>query len=713
MGVVLGYNSGMKGSDTMKTDNACLLDRIAGRTQAKQAYGGRAVGGSLSSLLLSGMHKRSGVSFGGVSTVGGTGRALTVGGTGSGTVINPGRVNRGTTVGRMPKLAQYLGSANLDRQHSASRSMAEGDALKRRAAAEATAARSRQANIEKMPPAEQQAAAQKRFEAAQHNIKQRMSWDEVEKAVDAEGGVSPWGKTVAGRTVGSFVMGVPATVNALAGTGDLAYHAAADYAGRFNDWLRSRGTGRPYKPKPSMGYGQMLGDRWWNAFNTLPEDGGDFANNLQLNWNAAKHAGNGLWRTFVRYSPNVNLARLFMPKSLSDKISDLSQDNDWANASDKHYARQLRIMRSMNNPDLRPPEDTSNLSPLNPAVGNYLVNGAAGEYAAGEALTLGAGAVAKGLGKGIEVGTRTLGNWIRGADATADVAAAAARAAAPAAQATTWAGRFRRAWDATKEGAKYVKDHPWRTARHRLASGFEHVGNAVATPLRWAGNVAMPTAKVAPASASARAAGAIRGADAAADMASRAQMTAMRPPTYGPREWLRRVKGDTGWWANYAMHHPWRTARHLAASGLEHAGTVRSPTMNAANTAGRAGWQVAKDVGNTGKAFFYDPVHLLRNPAGRRLFRAHPWRMTGKWLYNTAKPFGRYPAKATKWFFSDNGWRDMAGAGAAAGVASGDLGSAWDSLADYGKLGLYGPLWTPYFLLHDVPQMVMGEDERK
>ena len=583
--------------------------------------------------------------------------------------------------------------------------MAEGDALRRRAAVETAEARSRQATLERLPPAEQRAAVQKRFEDAQANIKKRMSWDEVEKAVDAEGGVSPLGKTVAGRTIGSLVMGVPATLSALYGTGDVAYNAAADYAGRLNDWIRSRGTGRPYRPKPSMHWGEDLVDRWRNAYNTLPEDGGDFANNLQLNWNAAKHAGNGLWRTLVRYSPNVNLARLFMPKSLSDKLSDLSQDNDWANASDKHYARQFRIMRSMNNPDLRPPEDVSNLSPLNPAVGNYLLNGAAGEYAAGEALTLGAGAVAKGLGKGLEAGTRALGNWIRGADATADVAAAAARAAAPAAQAPTWADRLRKTWDVAKEGAKYVKEHPGRYARHRLASGVEHTGNAIATPLNWVGNVAMPTAKAAPASASARAAGAIRGADAAADMASRAQMTAMRPPTYGPREWLRRVKGDAGWWANYAMHHPWRTTRHLAASGLEHVGTVRSPTMNAVDTAGRAGRQVAKDVGATGKAFFYDPVQLMRNPAGRRLLKAHPWRMTGKWMYNTAKPFGKYPAKAWNWYWSPNGWRDMAGAGAAAGVLSGDLGMARDSLADYGTLGLAGPLYTPYFLLHDVPQM--------
>ena len=658
----------------MKTDNASLLDLIAGRAQVKRARAGRAVGGSLSSLLLSGMHKRSGVSFGGTTVLGGGPKPTVLGGGPKPTVLGGGPKPtvlgggpkptvlgggpkptvlgggpKPTVLGasggagssaprvRMPKLAQYLGSANLDRRHSASRSMAEGDALRRRAAAEAAAARSRQASLERLPPAQQQAEAQRRFEKSLPNVVKRMGWDEVEKAVDAEGGVSPWGKTVAGRTVGSLVMGVPATLSALAGTGDLAYHAAKDYAGRFNDWIRSRGTGRPYKPRPSMGYGQLLGDRWWNAYNTLPEDGGDFANNLQLNWNAAKHAGNGLWRTFVRYSPNVNLARLFMPKSLSDKISDLSQDNDWANASDKHYARQLRIMRSMNNPDLRPPEDVSNLSPLNPAVGNYLLNGAAGEYAAGEALTLGAGAVAKGLGKGIAAGTRGLGNWIRGADAAADVAAAAARAAAPAAQATTWAGRLRRAWDVTKEGAKYVKDHPVRAARHRLASGVEHVGSAAATPFRWVGNAAMP------------------------------------------------VVG----------------------------GKVQAPVVNAVKGTGRAGLQVAKDIGNTGKALFYDPVHLLRNPAGRRLFRAHPWRMAGKWMYNTARPFGKYPANATKWFFSNNGWRDMAGAGAAAGVASGDLGSAWGSLADYGKFGLAGPLYTPYFLLHDVPQMVMGEDEGK
>jgi len=510
---------------------------------------------------------------------------------------------RGVSSGSMPKLAQYAGSAGAGKQHRYAKSIAEAEALRRREAAQAA---QRQAQA-KLPDDQRRRELWSEY-AKTLPIKQRRSMAETKRIADADGPTRSWGDNTAARWA-SGIVSLP--VHAVLGLGDYFYRQGK----AIYDWARDADGKKPFWSHYHYNNMTQLGDTWAGVARNYGDTARDTANNFQLQYNGIKNGIGQVGRFVARYGDPRNYG-----DSVDAKRRRLSLENDAANAEDLYHERQSRVLDQFKDPTLRNAgrDGTFDLGAL-----NYGLNAAVGEFTGGELATVGIGGAAKGVGKGITAGTKALGGFIRGADAAADIAAAASKVVEPAA---TWGGRMKQYGGKVMDGLRYVKDHPVRALRHRAASAVEHVGDAAAVPFRAVGTVAAP----------------------------------------------------------YST------------------GRMQDPLTANYDRLVRGGGQAVTDIVNTGKAGF-DPLvkayRYISNPAAREAYKAyvkaHPWRTLaypGRWAWNTVTPLGRYPVK---WTLSPEAWKNWSGIGAAYNAAGGDWRGSWNNLKEYGKLGLYGPLYTP------------------
>ena len=282
-------------------------------------------------------------------------------------------------------------------------------------------------------------------------IVQRKDLATVMRENDAAGGVSNWGGSSVGKTVGG-VLGAPVKglTDAIAST--VTYFTHAPKGTSFKDWQKQ------YWGTATKGYGDFA-----HAV----------ANNFQLQADNARHGAASLGHLASRYLDVRSYGDSTRAKDLRR-----SYENARANEQTAYLDRQRRILGNFNDRDLKNPE-RSLLGMI-----NYGANAGVGQFAGQSLAMAGAGTAAKGVSAGITRGTHALSGAIRGGSAgttaatTAADAATAAQAGASAAQAGTSAASI---------GSRVVDG-----SRRMLANGVDAIGDTVSFPFRAAGNFADP-----------------------------------------------------------------------------------------------------------------------------------------------------------------------------------------------------------------------------
>lgn len=359
---------------------------------------------------------------------------------------------QGLLLSGLCKRAQALGEASKGVQHRFAQSMAEQDARRRQAAAQAEARRNfanrgltGNRDYDNLPDVkarrERQQAAQAfdDYYKSRKDLVQKKDMATVEKEV---GPVRSWGDTAAGRAVGNGFASSP-LVRAVdwAGKG-LGYVFSAPKGTSWRDWSRQ------YDQISAQGRGDL---------------GKDIANNLQL-WGEGVRNGAA---TVGRWAQ-----RAVDPRAYGSSAEAMARKREYANMrANARMAHDARVKGIVGNFSDRALGDASS------GIGrwNRIMTEGAGEVLGGELATAGIGGAAGAVGKGIMRGTRVVSNAVRGAQA----AGTAANAAQAAGTAAGVAGR----------GARLMQG-----ARNMAARGIEAVGDTVATPFNAVGTLASPSA---------------------------------------------------------------------------------------------------------------------------------------------------------------------------------------------------------------------------
>lgn len=373
---------------------------------------------------------------------------------------------QGLLLSGLYKRAQALGEASKGVQHRFVQSMAEQDAKRRQAAAQAEARRNAAKRgltgnkyYDNLPDVKARRESQNAAQSFDDYYKSRKDLvQEKDKATIAKevGQVKSWGDTSIGRKVGEGLASMPIV-------------RAVDWAGKGLGYLRSpKGTSwkefsKQYDETSSLGRENL---------------GRDIANNLQL-WGEGVRHGAG---TIGRWAQRA-VDKGAYGDSTSAQLKRREYANMRANAAAAHNARVNGIVGNFDDIALR--DGSSGIGKW-----NRIMTEGAGEVFGGELATAGIGGAAGAVGKGIVRGTRALSGAVRGAQAVSRAANAAgtvANAANAASTAASWGAR-------AMQGARNLGSRTVQGARNMAARGIDAIGDTVAMPFNAAGTLASPSA---------------------------------------------------------------------------------------------------------------------------------------------------------------------------------------------------------------------------
>lgn len=219
----------------------------------------------------------------------------------------------------------------------------------------------------------------------------RNTQEQTAAQVDAEGGVGNWGNGKLGKAIAGAIKGKNYARNYWLNKGGVGGNLMAVLA----DPWRAATKGVSYIT--SAPKGTSWGD-WSKQYDQVSDQdsdqlGHDIANNFQLQGNAAKHG----FGQMLRWGASKVDPRTW-GDSMDARMKSMEYETAMDNASDLYHERANRIANNF--------EDRT-LNDMNSTIGmlNYGANAAVGEFAGGELATAGAGALAKGIGRGIQGAT--------------------------------------------------------------------------------------------------------------------------------------------------------------------------------------------------------------------------------------------------------------------------------------------------------------------
>lgn len=291
-----------------------------------------------------------------------------------------------------------------------------------------------------------------RHAANNPGIVQRQNYEDAMKQVDADGGVTRWADTGVGKFVGAVASKVNKALDPLSGT--ITYFTSAPKGTSYGDWMKS-----------------------YTSIKDNGDFGHDFVNNMQVQYEGVKKGLKDLGYTAMELGD-------FRSYGDSARARDLkaSYRNARANSGDINIERQRRLVEGFRNDDLK--NTSSGLGAI-----NYGLNAAFGEVTGQTLGTVGLGNVAKGIGAGIQHGTRALSGAIRGGSAAASTAGTAASVGGTAAStaASTAGTAASAAQQAASLGARALS---W--TRNAAANGVDAIGNTISYVPRTLGQLSNP-----------------------------------------------------------------------------------------------------------------------------------------------------------------------------------------------------------------------------